>query len=77
MDILTAFKNWYARFGVRTTITLSENTHWHEEYQKIAFVGGVNWATQTFLPKYEKEINRQAKEIRKLKQITEKLLKNK
>ena len=75
MNTQSGFNDWYKTEGVRTPAPKGE--HWHEFYQKIAFSGGATWATKCFLPKYEKEIKRQEKEIKKLKRIMESLLKNK
>jgi hypothetical protein len=41
MDKQQAFKNWYATEGVRTPVPGGEGYSQHEEYQKVAFLAGM------------------------------------
>lgn len=71
MDISKEFKKWYRTEGIRTPCPTGE--HFHEFFQSIAFEAGANWMAKELLPRYEKELKRQEKDIAFLKKAVRKI----
>lgn len=72
IKIENAFAQWYAAEGVRTPAPAGE--HWHEAYQRMAFVAGVEWLAEKYVEKFERELMRQEDEINDLQNLVKRLI---
>jgi hypothetical protein len=67
-----AFAQWYATEGIRTPAPAEE--HWHEAYQRMAFIAGVEWLAERYVEKFERELMRQEDEINDLQNLVKRLI---